>query len=138
DSLISDTKVKALWLKRNPILAAGAVHVSKMLSLNKYLQILDLANTGLLDDGCETLFNGLKSNQTLKHLYIDTNGLTVRSGQIIRAHFELGYNHLETLYLSCNRMGNRGTEEIAEGLKHDKYLKRLSLASNCVGADAAN
>ncbi|CAF1380591.1 unnamed protein product, partial [Didymodactylos carnosus] len=42
DSLISDTKVKALWLKRNPILAAGAVHVSKMLSLNKYLQILDL------------------------------------------------------------------------------------------------
>ncbi|CAF1148717.1 unnamed protein product [Didymodactylos carnosus] len=137
DALTSDTKVKALWLKRNPILAAGVGHISKMLELNKYLQTLDLLNTGLLDDGCEILFNGLKSNQTLKHLYIDTNGLTVKSGRVIRAHLELGYNHLETLYLCCNQMGDQGTIEIAAGLKHDKCLKRLGLASNCVGADGA-
>jgi Ran GTPase-activating protein (RanGAP) involved in mRNA processing and transport len=44
---------------------------------------------------------------------------------------------LETLYLSCNALGDAGTCEIAAGLKHDQYLKRLSLASNCVGPDGA-
>jgi Ran GTPase-activating protein (RanGAP) involved in mRNA processing and transport len=137
DALATDTKVKALWLKRNPILAVGVVHIARMLTTNTYLQTLDLLNTGLLDEGCEILFNAFKVNHSLKHLYIDTNGLTVKSGQIIRLHFEQRHNHLETLYLSCNALGDRGTCEIAAGLKHDQCLKRLSLASNCIGSDGA-
>jgi Ran GTPase-activating protein (RanGAP) involved in mRNA processing and transport len=106
-----------------------------MLTTNHYLQTLDLLNTGLLDEGCEILFNALKTNQTLKNLYIDTNGLTVKSGRMIGLHFEHHDNHLETLYMSCNALGDAGTSEIAAGLKHDKHLKRLGLASNCIGSD---
>jgi Ran GTPase-activating protein (RanGAP) involved in mRNA processing and transport len=137
DALATDTKVKALWLKRNPILAVGVIHVARMLTTNTYLQTLDLLNTGLLDEGCEILFNSLKVNHSLKHLYIDANGLTMKSGQIIRLLFEQRYNHLETLYLSCNSLGDAGACEIAAGLKHDQHLKRLSLASNCIGPDGA-
>ncbi|CAF0858266.1 unnamed protein product [Rotaria sp. Silwood1] len=137
DALATDTKVKALWLKRNPILATGVVHIARMLTTNHYLQTLDLLNTGLLDEGCEILFNAFKSNHSLKHLYIDTNGLTVKSGRTIRVHLEQNDNHLETLYISCNALGDAGTCEIAAGLKHDKRLKRLGLASNCIGADGA-
>ncbi|CAF2933974.1 unnamed protein product [Rotaria sp. Silwood2] len=137
DALATDTKVKALWLKRNPILVNGVVHIARMLTTNNFLQTLDLLNTGLLDEGCEILFNAFKSNHSLKHLYIDTNGLTVKSGQSIRLHFEQNDNHLETLYISCNALGDEGTCEIAAGLKHDKRLKRLGLASNCIGADGA-
>ncbi|CAF1243520.1 unnamed protein product [Adineta steineri] len=137
DALATDTNVKALWLKRNPILATGVVHIGRMLTTNHYLQTLDLLNTGLLDEGCEILFNSLKSNHTLKHLYIDTNGLTVKSGRNMRLYFEQHDNQLESLYLSCNALGDAGTCEIAAGLKHDKHLKRLGLASNCIGFDGA-
>ncbi|CAF3913298.1 unnamed protein product [Adineta steineri] len=137
EALATDTKVKALWLKRNPILPSGVIHIAQMLTTNHYLQTLDLLNTGLLDEGCEILFNSLKLNQTLKHLYLDTNGLTVKSGRIIRLYFEQNENHLESLYLSCNALGDAGTCEIAAGLKHDKHLKRLGLASNCIGVDGA-
>jgi Ran GTPase-activating protein (RanGAP) involved in mRNA processing and transport len=137
DALATDTKVKALWLKRNPILATGVVHIARMLTTNQYLQTLDLLNTGLLDEGCEILFNALKSNHSLRNLYIDTNGLTVKSGRIIRLHFEQNGNHLETLNMSCNALGDAGTCEIAAGLKNDKHLKRLVLASNCIGLDGA-
>ncbi|CAF1263523.1 unnamed protein product [Adineta steineri] len=135
DALATDTKVKALWLKRNPILADGAVHLGRMLTTNNYLQILDLYNTGLFDRGCEILFNALKNNSSLKHLYMDSNGLTAKSGQILRLHFEQKYNHLETLFLSCNSLGDAGTQELAVGLKHDQCLKSLSLSSNCLGFD---
>ncbi|CAF3833172.1 unnamed protein product [Rotaria sordida] len=135
DALANDMKVKALWLKRNPILTSGVVHIAQMLRTNHYLQTLDLLNTGLLDEGCKILFDALKVNRTLKHLYLDTNGLTVKSGRIIRLHFEENDNQLESLYLSCNAFGDGGTCEIAAGLKHDQHLKRLGLASNCVGPD---
>ncbi|CAF1082908.1 unnamed protein product [Adineta ricciae] len=137
DALATDTKVKALWLKRNPILASGAVHIARMLSSNTCIQTLDLLNTGLLDKGCEILFGGLKMNRTLKHLYIDSNGLTVKCAEVIRRHFEENDSCLETLYLSCNALTDAGTCQIAAGLKHDKCLQRLSLASNSVGPDGA-
>ena len=137
DALAEDDKVKALWLKRNPILASGAVPLAKMLTTNTHLQTLDLLNTGLLDEGCRTIFLGLQSNRTLKHLYLDTNGLTARSGETIRKHFETNGNFLESLYLSCNAFGDAGAREIAAALRHDQRLKRLGLASNCIGADGA-
>ncbi|UJR16943.1 hypothetical protein I4U23_003841 [Adineta vaga] len=135
DALATDTKVKSLWLKRNPILPSGVVHIARMLTSNTYLQTLDLLNTGLLDQGCEILFNALKLNHTLKHLYIDGNG--IKSGQTIRLYFEQNYNHLETLYMSCNNLGDVGSCEIAAGLKYDQCLRRLSLASNSVGFNGA-
>lgn len=135
DALANDRKVKALWLKRNPILASGVVHIARMLTTNHYLETLDLLNIGLLDDGCRILFDALKVNRHLKHLYIDTNGLTVKSGRVIRSHFEENDSQLESLYLSCNALGDAGTCEIAAGLKVDRSLKRLGLASNCIGVD---
>ncbi|CAF4110408.1 unnamed protein product [Rotaria sordida] len=50
DVLATDTKVKPLWLKRNPILATGVVHFARMLPTNNYLKTLDLLNTGLLGE----------------------------------------------------------------------------------------
>jgi len=137
DALAHDKKVKALWLKRNPILADGVVPIARMLTTNQYLQTLDLLNTGLLDQGCEILFSALKSNRTLRHLYMDTNGLTVKSGRNIRSYFEQNQNRLESLYLSCNAFGDAGACEIAAGLKFDYCLTRLGLASNCIGAEGA-
>lgn len=79
----------------------------------------------------------MKSNHTLKHLYIDANGLTVKSAQNIRLHFEQKDSHLESLYMSCNAFGDEGACDIAAGLKHDQRLRRLVLASNAIGPHGA-
>lgn len=49
-ALEGDTQVDQLWLKRNPLMPAGAIPLSRLLMNNSYLQVLDLVNTGLLDE----------------------------------------------------------------------------------------
>ena len=40
------------------------------------LKILDMDNTGLMDDGVKTLMSGLKENYNLETLYLSANGIT--------------------------------------------------------------
>ena len=47
-------QVDQLWLKRNPLMPAGAIPLAHLLMHNSYLQVLDLVNTGLLDEVCST------------------------------------------------------------------------------------
>lgn len=133
EALAYDTKVKALWLKRNPLKPAGAVPIARMLETNTGLETLDLLNTGILDEGVETVFTALRRNTTLRNIYVDTNGLTIRSATVLRRHLETGASHLRTLYLSCCQLGDEGSEELAKGLSHDTRLAHLGLASNCIG-----
>jgi hypothetical protein len=49
----------SLCLNRNPIKADGATHLGRMLLFNMSLQLLDLNNTGLLNDGVAAQRNPL-------------------------------------------------------------------------------
>jgi hypothetical protein len=109
--------------------------LAELLRTNRTIEVLDLVNCGLLDEGLATLLAALRGpdkNQTLKHLYVGTNGVTDRSAPLI-AEFFAGDCQLESLYLSCNRLGDDGVIEIARGLAQNRTLQRLSLASNRVG-----
>jgi hypothetical protein len=139
DALAHDTKVTALWLKRNPLKPAGMRPLAALLRENRTIEVLDLVNCGLLDEGLATLLGGLMgpgANRTLKHLYLGTNGVTERSAPLI-AEFLAGDCRLESLYLSCNRLGDDGVVAIARGLSENRTLQRLSLASNRVGPRGA-
>ncbi|EJD39587.1 DUF924-domain-containing protein [Auricularia subglabra TFB-10046 SS5] len=137
DALSKDRKVKALWLKRNPLLPAGTLHVASMLRVNTTLQTLDLANCGLLDDGAAHLFAALAHNRTLKHLYLNANGLTPRSAALIGDHLARG-SVLEALHLNCNPFGDAGVRELARGLALDTSLLRLALGSVSMGSAGAD
>jgi NLR family CARD domain-containing protein 3 len=131
---------EALWLKRNPIRAGGAAHLAKMLTVNTSLTLLDLSNTGLLDDGVAALLNPLincKTRVHLRHLYLGGNGITATGAETIARFIEAHPYALETLYLPMNRIGNAGAVRIAEALAQtaeraggcQPALKRLSFAS---------
>jgi Ran GTPase-activating protein (RanGAP) involved in mRNA processing and transport len=139
DALASDTRVKALWLKRNPLKAAGMAPLAALLRANRTLEVLDLVNCGLLDEGLATLLGALRgpgANQTLRHLYVGTNGVSARSAPLL-AEYLAEDCALESLYLSCNRLGDEGAEAVARGLAANRTLRRLSLASNLVGPRGA-
>lgn len=139
DALATNTQVTSLWLKRNPLKAAGMVPIAGLLRSNTTLEVLDLVNCGLLDAGLETVLGALMgpgANKTLRHLYLGTNGISEQSAPLI-ARFLAEDCVLESFFLSCNRLGDDGVEALARGLAANRTIQRVSLASNCVGPRGA-
>ena len=153
DGLMNDTDVESLWLKRNPIYSEGMKYIGNLLTNNKTMKILDLHNTGiglsekayneennyekyLTTDGIMYLFDGLKQNETLDHLYIDANGLTMKSAEIISDYFnyknENNVKGITSLWIDMNELENRGIAKIVNSLKDYKYIKRLNVGSNMI------
>jgi Ran GTPase-activating protein (RanGAP) involved in mRNA processing and transport len=143
DALKNDKRVHSLWLKRNPIGSAeGVVALANMLAVNTTIQVLDLDNCGLLDDGLEILVSqGLDHNTTLKHLYLNSNGLTTRSGRALGDYFRRKTARNEagilSLWVGVNRMDDAGTQALVRGASTYSPLMRLSISSNRFGADTA-
>gem|GEM_PF-749337 len=155
EALHENRHAKALWLKRNPIGArpfakagsgvardggphsagaAGAAALGRLLGENSTLELLDLHNTALFDEGIEALRDGFlaaKKPLALKHLYLSGNGLTERSlaplGDVLRAHPD----GLVSLYLSLNRLGNEAIPELVRLLASGALanLERLDLGA---------
>ncbi len=134
-ALINDTLVTGLWLKRNPLKLDGMYPISNLLINNKIIQVLDLLNCGILDSGVSILFDALKSNESLKHLYLSANGITPVGLQHMLDYFKtVQKSKLETLFLGCNRIGNTGSKLISECLEYAPNLERLNLASSRIGS----
>jgi len=120
--LKDDRVVHQLWLKRNPLHKDGAVVLADMLRVNRTLEVLDLVNCGLMDEGAEAIVDGLHGS-SLKHLYLDGNGLTAKSAEKVT---KAGKN-LETLSLGMNRLYDEGAQAVAENLSPN--VRRLCLAA---------
>jgi len=134
DALENDDQVDQLWLKRNPLKPAGAIAMQKMLCLNSHIVVLDLTNTGLLDQGATTIFEAIASNKESKiqYIYLESNGITTKSiADICRL---LPQTRIKELCLSGNRVGDRGAKMIAPLLDQ---LEHLKLSSCGIGADGA-
>jgi diketogulonate reductase-like aldo/keto reductase len=117
-------RANALWLKRNMVGETGTLYLKNMLNVNKTLECLDLNNCGLMNRGLENLCNGL-NNTTLKHLYLDCNGLTSLDPLIDC----IDYLELETLFLSMNVLLPDQITRLFKKLDGNKYIKRLNFAS---------
>lgn len=138
-ALAEDTRVTSLWLKRNPLKPAGMRPLAGLLRVNRTLAVLDLVNCGLLDEGLAEILDALsgpRANKTLRHLYVGTNGITAASAPRIAA-FLAEDCALESLFLSCNRLGDDGVAEVARGLAANRSIRRVSLASNRIGPRGA-
>lgn len=135
EALEKDNQVDQLWLKRNPLKPAGAIAMQKMLSLNSHIVVLDLTNTGLLDQGTSTIFEAIASNKgsRIQYLYLESNGITTKSvADICRL---LPQTRIKELCLSGNRVGDRGAKMVAPLLDQ---LEHLKLSSCGIGADGAS
>jgi Ran GTPase-activating protein (RanGAP) involved in mRNA processing and transport len=130
EALYGDEQIRQLWLKRNPIRAKGIPHIANMFKHNTYLQVLDLTNTGLMDEGAILLLNNL--SQTLKYLYLSSNGLTVKTCEEIAN--VLHTTTLDSIALGCNRLTDNGAFYISKALEHpDCPLKSIEIASCAIG-----
>jgi Ran GTPase-activating protein (RanGAP) involved in mRNA processing and transport len=150
EGLKQDLDCEALWLKRNPIYSEGVVYISDLLKVNKKIKILDLHNCGiglkesaytsenpyenhLTTKGIEILFDRLKTNSTLRHLYLDANALDVKSIHFIAEYFlfktKINDKGITSLWIDMNKLGDDGITILCSALKDYPYIKRLCIGS---------
>ncbi len=134
DGLISDPDMVSLWLKRNPLKPEGIKHIARLLGSNQNIKVLDLHNTAVLDEGVGYLVSGLKANRSLRHLYLDANGLTEACVDDLVGYFEYLIEHdikgVTSLWIDMNKLFDSGVSKLVKTLSKYRFLKRLILGSN--------
>ncbi len=134
DGLISDPDMVSLWLKRNPLKPEGIKHIARLLSSNQNIKVLDLHNTAVLDEGVGYLVSGLRANLSLRHLYLDANGLTEACVDDLVGYFEYLIEHdikgVTSLWIDMNKLFDSGVSKLVKTLSKYRFLKRLILGSN--------
>jgi Ran GTPase-activating protein (RanGAP) involved in mRNA processing and transport len=136
-ALWHNPKVHALWLKRNPIGAAGWHHLTQMLQNNTTLRTLDLVNTSPDHRAVLDLLEVVKTHPSLEYLYLSGNGLDAAEASALANCLALC--HLRGIYLSVNHLEDAGATLLAEGIGRNQSLEFLSLSSNGItdkGAEA--
>jgi Ran GTPase-activating protein (RanGAP) involved in mRNA processing and transport len=131
DGFKAASHVKALWLKMNPV-KTGAFHFGELAAVHRSLELLDLFNTGLGDDGIQAFRDGLASqggSSNLRHLYLSINGIS--DGSAVADVVRLLPN-LESLFLGVNFLRDEGACLVLEALKGHPNLCRLELGANAM------
>lgn len=138
DVLVSNTVCESLWLKRNPIGGSiGATAVGRLLALNSSIEVLDLHNCGLGDEGLTNL-NAAESEHlashslrsVLKHIHLAANGITTQAAPALAAVLARHAHQLESVYLEINQLGDAGVATVCAGLAGSTALQRFLVGAN--------
>jgi hypothetical protein len=136
----SPQSVRAVWLKRNPLGAAGGSAAAELIGSAPLLRTLDLVQTGLEPTGLAEIVDALiaaaGSGREFERLYAGGNPLGVNgAGELARL---IRNGSVAELYVSASGLGDTGALVVAEALRAASFgrLKRISLASNGIGPRA--
>lgn len=129
---MNSDSVTNVWLKRNPLTFAAADDISRLITYTPHLRTLDLDQTELGDAGVTDLFDRLARDGkpvSLRHIYLNATGIGKIGAKALARYLASSHCELEALYMSNNPLGNAGVAALAAGLKSNKSLTRLTLAS---------
>ena len=132
DKWTKSTSVTNIWLKRNPLGPAAAEDLFRLITETPNLRTLDLDQIELGDVGVEKLFNALAEHKkpvALRHIYLNASGIGCNGATAIAKYLASQHCALEAIYTTNNPLGNDGVSALAAGVKKNKSLTRLTLAS---------
>jgi hypothetical protein len=90
------------------------------------------------DEGLAEVLLGLSRNMTVQHIYLNSNGVTVRGAQMLADYFARGTSKLVGLWLGVNRLDDEGVAMVTEAIgKYAPGLQKLCLSSNRFGEEGA-
>lgn len=138
DEWVKSTSVTNIWLKRNPLGPKSADDVFGLITTAANLRTLDLDQTELGDAGVAKIFTALAHHErpvALRHIYLNAVGIGNDGAEAIAKYLASPHCALDALYATNNPLGNNGVTALAAGLKQNKSLSRLTLASVGVSDD---
>lgn len=130
DAMVNSPRITNVWLKRNPLTPDSVNNVVRLIAQTPSLRTLDLENTELGDEGVATIMTAITGTDLpLRNLYFNANGIGEKAATAIAGYLAHPVCKLESLYLASNPVGDAGALPIAQALKANKSLLRLSMAS---------
>ena len=132
DQWTKSTSVTNIWLKRNPLGPGAADDVFRLITETPNLRTLDLDQTELGDAGVEKLFKALAEHKkpvALRNIYLNAISIGTKGATAIAKYLSSPHCALESMYATNNPLGDDGVSALAVGLKKNKSLTRLTLAS---------
>lgn len=136
-AIIPSTTCHSIWLKRNPLTAAAAPDIARLIIGARALRVLDLEQTQLGDAGAAKLFGLLADHLTsstdaslaLEMIYLNANGISHTACASLGRFLAAPNCNLQGLYLASNAIGDAGALALAPGLAQNKTLRRLVMRS---------
>ena len=101
--------------------------------INKPCELLDLQSNDITGEGIAILADALQNNQTLKTLLLHNNHLSDIGVRYLARVLATTKTCLTTLELESNEITDQGTEELAEMLRTNSTLITLYLSDNRIG-----
>lgn len=105
-------------INRNIIGLQGSISLSKCLSVNKTLSILDISSNSIKNEEIEILVEGLTNNKTLLSLNISNNKFDFQVMEKFGQWLET--TNIQILDLKSNSLGSKGILAYAEAWINDK------------------
>lgn len=137
----SPQALTGVWLKRNPLGPEGGLAAAGIIDAATDLRSLDLVQTSLdaagLGDLADAVVAAHAAGRGLERLYVSGNPLGAAGAVPLTRILAAGA--VGELYASAARLGDSGVNLIAEAVATAPRgsLRRLSLASNGIGPEAA-
>jgi Ran GTPase-activating protein (RanGAP) involved in mRNA processing and transport len=129
DGVNDNVTLQSLDLSYNEIQYRGAQAVARILSHNSELRELNLEWNHFRTAGSFVILNeGLLFNNTIKRFNLAWNGIDDDGGVVLGKI--IGENAIEEIIVSHNKIGPRGADAIAKGLKSSTALSVLVLDDN--------
>ncbi|KAJ6519473.1 hypothetical protein C8R45DRAFT_1204642 [Mycena sanguinolenta] len=130
DAMVNSPRITNVWLKRNPLTPDSAPNIIRLITQTPNLRTLDLENVELGDEGTAKVMEEITGQDVpLRHLYLNANGIGEKAAVKIAGYLGHPMCKMESLYLASNPIGDAGALPLAEALKSNTTLMRLSLAS---------
>lgn len=134
-ALKMNTGIRELYLADNGLDLYDAIQLGSLLRLNNHLQLLDISNNNIQDDGVHDLLEGLinqvhedKEGKGLSILILWNNRLTKKSSPYFSRIISLSRT-LETLNIGQNMLTSEMLVTVKDSLKQNRILLQLGMQS---------
>ncbi|XP_015191378.1 PREDICTED: serine-rich adhesin for platelets isoform X2 [Polistes dominula] len=134
-ALKMNTGIRELYLADNGLDFYDAIQLGSLLRLNNHLQLLDISNNNIQDDGVHDLLEGLinqvqedKEGKGLSILILWNNRLTKKSSNSFSRIISLSRT-LETLNIGQNMLTSEMLITVKDSLKQNRILLQLGMQS---------
>ncbi|XP_072767664.1 uncharacterized protein [Anoplolepis gracilipes] len=134
-ALKMNSGIRELYLADNGLDLYDAIQLGSLLRMNNHLQLLDISNNNVQDDGVRDILEGLinqvnedKTGKGLGILILWNNHLTKNSSPYISRIIALSKT-LETLNIGQNMLMDETLKVVNESLKQNRVLLQLGMQS---------
>ena len=123
-------KVTSINISGLSISDNGAALIGEQLKDNDVLLSLNMSNIGTTEEGAKKFIEAFQANTTLTKLHIQTIDLSDNGMVALSAY--LRNNSLQELFISQNKITDKGLEKIADAVIMSKSLCKFDISENLI------